>query len=109
MRTPTVPQEFDDRQHHRDSNAWNGPEHGHSDGAQDRQPEFPVLNAIDARKILELEEADGCRDDHCRKGRVRKILEGHGRGDDDHPHDDGPDDARKLGLGAGGFRDRSAR
>ena len=48
MRPPAVPQEFDDRDDDRQADAGDGAENGNADEADDRQPEFPTLDAKDA-------------------------------------------------------------
>ncbi|MNF93354.1 hypothetical protein D3C84_760260 [compost metagenome] len=63
---PGVPEEFDDRNHDGQADAFDGAEHGHADGADDRQPAFPALDAIDPAQVGDLDQADG-RGDHDRR------------------------------------------
>src|SRR5688500_12007853 len=58
MRTPAVPEEFDDCEENRQADARDHSEHRHADEADDGQPEFPRLDPQDATQIGELEETD---------------------------------------------------
>src|SRR4029077_1831537 len=60
---PAIPQELDDRDDYRDSDAGNHAEHGNAHKTDNRKPEFPLLNTEDAAQVCEFEQADG-RGDH---------------------------------------------
>ena len=55
VRTPAVPEELDHGDHDRQRDARNGAEHRHSGEADDRQPELPALDAVDAAQVGDLE------------------------------------------------------
>ena len=48
VRTPAIPQEFDDGNHDGEADARNRAQNRHAGEAADGQPEFPPLDAIDA-------------------------------------------------------------
>ncbi len=79
------------------------------DEADDRQPEFPALDAEDAAQVGELEQADGRGDHHRRQRAGRQVLQQVGGEHQQQRHGDGADDAGELGPGARGFGDRRAR
>ena len=58
MRTPTVPEEFDDGDHDRQPDARDSTENGHPHETDNGQPELPTLDAIDADKVGDLDQAD---------------------------------------------------
>jgi hypothetical protein len=59
MRAPTVPEELNDGNYNRESNAGNGAEHGHAREANNRKPELPALDAIDSSQVGHFDQADG--------------------------------------------------
>jgi len=63
MWTPTVPKEFNDGDYDRYGDAWDSTKHGHPYEADNRQPELPTLDAVDADKVGDLDQAD-CRRDN---------------------------------------------
>src|SRR5262249_21369466 len=75
MWAPAIPQELDDRNNYADPNAGDHTEHRNADKPDNRQPEFPLLNAEDATQVCEFEQADG-RGDHDRGERAAgQILQ----------------------------------
>ncbi|MNL41536.1 hypothetical protein D3C87_1639480 [compost metagenome] len=48
VRPPAIPEEFDDRNQDGQADTLDRAKHGHPDGADNRQPELPALNAINA-------------------------------------------------------------
>src|SRR4030095_7431098 len=47
MRAPSIPQKFNHGNYDRQTNSGNGAEYSHSQKANNGQPKFPSLNAID--------------------------------------------------------------
>ena len=78
-------------------------EHRHARGAQDRQPEFPLLDPVDPAEVAEFEQPDRCRNHYGRQRRIGKVMEQFWSGDDHQGDNQGPYNARHLGLGPGGF------
>ena len=46
VRPPAIPKELDDGDHNRQTDPWNGSQHGHTDEADNRQPEFPARRRL---------------------------------------------------------------
>ena len=86
--------------HDGDADARDRAEHGDAGGADDRQPEFPLLDPIDAREVGELEQADRRRDHHCGEGRVGQVLEQLRRATQQQRDSDRAHDAGQLRLRA---------
>ncbi len=89
--------------HDRQADARNRAQHGHADEADDRQPEFPALDAIDATQVGDLDQADG-RSDHdrsqCAGGQILQQVRRHHQQQGDRER---ADDAGQLGSGARGL------
>ncbi|MNN75842.1 hypothetical protein D3C81_1921700 [compost metagenome] len=54
MRTPTVPEELDHRYDHSQADTRHRAEYCHADETDNRQPEFPPLDSVDALQVLEF-------------------------------------------------------
>ena len=109
MRTPAVPQEFDDGDEDRETNAGDHPEYRDTNEANDRQPELPALDAIDPPEVGDLDQADGGGDDDGSERRIRQVLQQVRRDHEQQGDCDRTDDVRQLGAGAGGLGHRRAR
>ena len=92
-----------------EGNAGNRPEHRHTGEADHRQPELPVLDAIDPTQIGEFEEADGGGDHDCRQRRCGKILQQVRARHQQQRGGDRAHDSRHLRPSAGGLGHRRAR
>src|SRR6185295_20275761 len=53
VRSPAVPQKFDDRDDDRQADAWNRSERSNANEADDRQPELPALDAETAGQVFQ--------------------------------------------------------
>ena len=109
VRTPGIPQEFDDGNHNGQSDTWNRTQRSDPDCADDRQPEFPALDAIDSPQVGDLDQADG-RCDHDRSQCAgRQILQQIRRNHQEQGYSQRADDSGHLGSGAGGLGHRGTR
>src|SRR5690349_20905586 len=59
VRPPAVPQKFNDRRDNRNADSGNHSECGNPDEAEERQPEFPLLNAENTTQVGEFEQPNG--------------------------------------------------
>ena len=85
---------IDDRQ----ADSGDGTEHGHADEADDRQPEFPALNAIDPAEVGHFDQADRRGDDDGGQRGSRQVLQEIGRSDQQRGNAERADDAGQPGF-----------
>ena len=103
IRPPAIPQKFDDGDHDGQPDALDRTEHGHADGADDRQPELPALDAINAPQVGDFNQADGRRDHdrcQCAAGQTLQQVRRHHQQQGNGQRADNPG---QLGFGACGF------
>ena len=105
---PAIPQELDYRDGDCDANAMNHAEHGNSDKTDNRQPEFPLLNAEDATQVCEFEQADGGGNHDRSERATRQILQQIGSEHQKERDCNRAHNCGELRLRAGRFGDRSA-
>src|SRR5262249_8380610 len=72
--SPAIPQELNDRNDYRDTDAGNHTEYRNTDEAHHGQPEFPLLDAKDATEVCEFEQANRCCDHDRSECATRQIL-----------------------------------
>jgi hypothetical protein len=84
------------------------PEQG--DPAERGQPEdeLGAAHPVQAPDPGDVDQPDGGGDDDRGQHRQGQVLEGAGRGHQQHGDGDGPDQRRELGAGAGGHGHRGA-
>ena len=109
VRPPAVPKELDDGDHDRQTDPWNGSQHGHTDEADNRQPEFPALDTIDSLEVGNFDQADRRGDDDRGQSCGGQMLEKIRRHQQQQGDGERADDAGHLRLGTGGLRNGRAR
>src|ERR1700727_1416410 len=65
MWTPTIPEELEHCDHHRDADALDGAEDGDARKADHREPKLPSLNFEKPLEVFDLEQANRRGDDDC--------------------------------------------
>ncbi|MNY10659.1 hypothetical protein D3C86_1436480 [compost metagenome] len=109
IRTPAIPQKFNDCDQDGQTNTFDCAKHRHADSADDRQPELPALYAIDASQVSDFDQANGRCDDHRSQGAVGQVAQQVGSQHQQQRNGQRADHTGHLGFRAGGFGHGRAR